>query len=148
MNIVQFNLFLSQILTVLSGLGLILEGYIGGTNSLVQTGLNRKDRSFAVFDSQNQKTRTAGLVFSSLSLVWFQSFCSLETGLSNTSDTSDYKIYMDRSGHNRKAGASAVLYRKGELQALRSLTYHLGDLTRHTINDVELVSTLLAAWLA
>ena len=67
--------------------------------------------------------------------------------LIEASDTSDYKIYMDGSGHNRKAGTSAVLYKKGEPQALRSLTYHLGDLTRHTIKDVESVGTLLAPWL-
>jgi hypothetical protein len=78
-------------LTVLSDSGLILEGRIRGTNSLVQTGLNRKDRSmktglFAVFDSQKSKDRTAGPVFSSLGPVWLRSFCSLETGLTNTID--------------------------------------------------------------
>ena len=40
---------------------------------------------FAVFDSQKLKGQTAGLVFSSLGLVWLRSFCSLETGLTNTS---------------------------------------------------------------
>ena len=76
-------------MTVLSDSGLILEGRIRGTNSPVQTGLNRKDRSmktglFAVFDSQKSKDRTAGPVFSSLGPVWLRSFCSLETGLTNT----------------------------------------------------------------
>ena len=77
-------------MTVLSDSGLILEGRIRGTNSPVQTGLNRKDRSmktglFAVFDSQKSKDWTAGPVFSSLGPVWLRSFCSLETGLTNTS---------------------------------------------------------------
>jgi ribonuclease HI len=67
--------------------------------------------------------------------------------LTEANDTSDYKIFTDGSGQNGKAGASAVLYRNGEPQALRSLTYHLGDLTRYTINDAESVGALLAAWL-
>ena len=76
-------------MTVLSDLGLILEVRVRVTNSPVQTGLNRKDRSmetglFAVFDSQKSKNRTAGPVFSSLSPVWLRSFCGLETGLTNT----------------------------------------------------------------
>jgi len=83
-------------LTILSDLGLILEGQIGGTNSLVQTGLNHKDQSmktglFAVFDSQKSKDWTAGLVFSSLGPVWLQSFCSLETGLPNTKNEKGFK---------------------------------------------------------
>ena len=78
-------------MTILGDIGLILEGQIGGTNSPVQTGLNRKDRSmktglFAVFDSQKSKDQTAGPVFSSLGPVWLQSFCGLETGLPNTND--------------------------------------------------------------
>ena len=76
-------------MTILIGLGLILQGHIGGTNSPVQTGLNRKDRSiktgcFSVFYSQKSKDRTAGPVFSSLGPVWLRSFCGLETGLPNT----------------------------------------------------------------
>ena len=39
---------------------------------------------FAVFDSQKSKDWTAGPVFSSLGPVWLRSFCSLETGLTNT----------------------------------------------------------------
>ena len=45
---------------------------------------NQKTGLFAVFDSQKSKDRTAGPVFSSLGPVWLQSFCSLETGLTNT----------------------------------------------------------------
>ena len=40
---------------------------------------------FAVFDSQKSKDQTAGPVFSSLGPVWLQSFCGLETRLTNTS---------------------------------------------------------------
>ena len=47
---------------------------------------------FAVFDSQKSKDQTAGPVFSSLGPVWLQSFCSLETGLPNTSTGSVMKL--------------------------------------------------------
>jgi ribonuclease HI len=67
--------------------------------------------------------------------------------LTEANDSSDYKIYTDGSGHSGEAGASAVIYRKGEPRALRSLTHHLGDLSKHTINDAESVGALLAAWL-
>lgn len=60
---------------------------------------------------------------------------------------SNYRIYTDGSGHNEKAGALAIIFKKGNPQALKSLTYHLGDLKRHTINDAKMVSTLLASWL-
>ena len=43
-----------------------------------------KTSLFAVFDSQKSKGWTAGLVFSSLGPVWLQSFCGLETRLTNT----------------------------------------------------------------
>jgi hypothetical protein len=86
-NIVQFNLFLSQNLTVLGGLGLILEGYIRGTKSLVQTGLNHKDQSLC---SLFQSSVLSSLVFSSLFRSWsspvsvfFQSW-TLGTGLPRT----------------------------------------------------------------
>jgi ribonuclease HI len=65
----------------------------------------------------------------------------------DSNDTSDYKIYTDGSGHNGKVGASAVLYKKGEPQVIRSLSFHLGNLTQHTVNDAETVGALLAAWL-
>ena len=49
--------------------------------------------------------------------------------------------------HNGKVGTSAILFRKGECQAIKSLTYHLGDLTRHSIIEAEITGMLLAAWL-
>jgi len=70
-----------------------------------------------------------------------------DSKLIEANDTSDFKIYTDGSGHNGKAGASAVLFKKGEPQAVRSLTYHLGDLTRHAIIEAEIIGVLLAAWL-
>jgi ribonuclease HI len=70
-----------------------------------------------------------------------------ESILVESGDTSDYRIYTDGSGYEGKTGASAVLYKKGEPHASRSLSFHLGDITRHTVKDAETVSALLAAWL-
>ena len=67
--------------------------------------------------------------------------------LTEANDSPDFKIYTDSSGHNGKVGASAVLFRKGECQAIKSLTYHLGDLTRHSIIEAKITGVLLAAWL-
>jgi len=67
--------------------------------------------------------------------------------LAESHDTSDYKIYTDSSGHNGKAGASAVLFKTGNSQVLKSLMYHLGDLRRYTVKDAEMVGALLASWL-
>ena len=62
-------------------------------------------------------------------------------------DTPDFKIFMDGSGYNGRTGAAAILFKKGTPHAIRSLTYHLGDLAEHSILEAELVGVLLAAWL-
>jgi ribonuclease HI len=64
-----------------------------------------------------------------------------------TKDKADYKIYTDGSEHNGRVGASATILRKGTPRAERSLTYHLGNSSKYTIADAELVGALLGIWL-
>ena len=59
-------------------------------------------------------------------------------------DEADYKIYTDGSIHDRRVGASAIIFCKGTSRAERSLTYHLGNSSKYTIADVELVGALLS----
>lgn len=53
----------------------------------------------------------------------------------------DVQVYSDGSGIDHRVGVSAVLYRQGGLK--RSLRYHLGSATHHTVYEVELVGALL-----
>lgn len=66
---------------------------------------------------------------------------------SEKADTSLYRIYTDGSGYEGKAGASAVLYKRGTELPIRSLQYHLGPLTQHTTYEAEAVGAILAAWI-
>ena len=50
--------------------------------------------------------------------------------LAVTDNTSDYTVYTDGSGLNRKASMSAVLYKRGEPHMFKSLNFHLGNLSR------------------
>jgi ribonuclease HI len=70
-----------------------------------------------------------------------------ESVTAEENDTPDFKIFTDGSGYNGRTGAAAILFKKGTPQAIRSLTYHLGDLAEHSILEAELVGILLAAWL-
>jgi len=52
------------------------------------------------------------------------------------------KIFTDGSGHNGHAGSAAILLQTtGRFKALR---FHLGELTKHTVYESELVGLLLA----
>jgi ribonuclease HI len=51
------------------------------------------------------------------------------------------KIYTDRSSHNGKVGAAAILTRVGE--PTQTLHYHLGPSTHHTVHEAELIGILL-----
>lgn len=55
----------------------------------------------------------------------------------------EIRVYSDGSGIDGGIGASAVLYRKGKQQ--RSLRFHLGSNTKHTVYEGELVGMILAA---
>ena len=70
-----------------------------------------------------------------------------ESVTAEENDTPDFKIFTDGSGYNRRTGAVAILFKKGTPHAIRSLTYHLGDLAEHSILEAELVRILLATWL-
>ena len=62
-------------------------------------------------------------------------------------DEADYKIYTDGSEHDGRVGASAIIFRKGIPRAEKSLTFHLGNSSRYTVTDAELVGALLGIWL-
>ena len=57
-----------------------------------------------------------------------------------------YRLYTDGSDCDGGVGASAVLYRPG-VPELTVLRYHLGDSTRHSVYEAELVGLLLATHL-
>ena len=59
-------------------------------------------------------------------------------------DKADLKIFTDGSG---KAGASMVLFQKDNPNAIKSLTYHIGELLKHMIEEVELIGALMGIWL-
>ena len=52
------------------------------------------------------------------------------------------KIYSDGSAHNGKVGAAATLTRAE--QQPRTLHYHLGPESEHTVHEAELIGTILA----
>ena len=54
----------------------------------------------------------------------------------------EVRIYSDGSAHDGKVGASAVLIRAD--QPNKSLHFHLGPETVHTVHEAELIGTLLA----
>lgn len=62
-------------------------------------------------------------------------------------DTLELSIYTDGSGYKGKIGAAAVMYRKGTIEPIRILHYHLGSKDRHTTFEGEAVGSLLAAWM-
>jgi hypothetical protein len=56
-------------------------------------------------------------------------------------------VFVDGSGQDGGAGASAVLYRRGRENPGRILCYHLGSLDLHTNYKAEAVGLLMAMWL-
>jgi ribonuclease HI len=66
---------------------------------------------------------------------------------SEQADQAELKIYVDRSGQDRNAGAAAVMYRKGRENLERTLRYHLGSLEKHTNYEAEAVGLLIAFWM-
>lgn len=51
------------------------------------------------------------------------------------------RVYTDGSDHDGGVGAAAILYRHGIRRVLR---FHLGDSTKHTVYEAELVGIILA----
>ena len=62
-------------------------------------------------------------------------------------DEADYRIYSDGSGHNGKIGASAVIYKKGCHRPVGHRKARLGDKSRNTTFEGEVVGAILAVWL-
>ena len=62
-------------------------------------------------------------------------------------DEADLNIFTDGSGKDRQAGTSAVLFQKDNPNAIKSLTYHIGELLKHTIEEAELIGALMGIWL-
>jgi ribonuclease HI len=62
-------------------------------------------------------------------------------------DDAEIKVFVDSSGLDGQAGASAVLYRKGRENPEKILRYHLGTLDTHTNYEAEGVALLMAIWL-
>ena len=51
-------------------------------------------------------------------------------------------IYTDGSGHDKKIGAAAVMMKNGT--EVKTLQYHLGTETKHTVYEAEAVAAILA----
>jgi len=62
-------------------------------------------------------------------------------------DEADIRIYTDGSGYEGSIGATAVLYRKGVQEPMKTLCFHLGSLKKHTTYEGKAVGSLLAAWM-
>lgn len=59
----------------------------------------------------------------------------------DTQVTEHIKVYSDGSSHNGNVGAAAILCRAREPR--RTLHFHLGPSTHHTVHEAELISMLL-----
>jgi len=59
----------------------------------------------------------------------------------DTQSREEVKVYTDGSLHNGAVGAAATLIRRGKQP--RTLRYHLGPATQHTVYEAELVGLLL-----
>ena len=62
-------------------------------------------------------------------------------------DKVDLKIFTDGSGKDGWAGTSTVLFQKDNPNAIKSLTYHIGELLKHMIEEAELIGALMGIWL-
>ncbi|KAL1751443.1 hypothetical protein FB107DRAFT_221983, partial [Schizophyllum commune] len=66
-----------------------------------------------------------------------------EAKRADQNDRALLKVYTDGSGYEGKAGAAAVLYRRGSPE-VKVLRYQLGPLSRYGTYEAELVGKLLA----
>ncbi|KAL1746881.1 hypothetical protein HDZ31DRAFT_61821 [Schizophyllum fasciatum] len=66
--------------------------------------------------------------------------------MADETDRALLRVYSDGSGYNGKAGASAVLFRRGR-SGMKALRYQLGSLSRYGTYEAELVGKLLAVHL-
>ena len=64
-----------------------------------------------------------------------------------STDTADFKIFSDGSGHDNGIGSAAILYTKGQSRPLRSIQAFLGTSDNHNTYEAEVVGAILALWL-
>ena len=64
------------------------------------------------------------------------------TAINNAHQISGTAIFTDGSGYDKKIGAAAVMMKNGK--ALKTLRYHLGADTEHTVHEAESVAVTLA----
>ena len=64
------------------------------------------------------------------------------TAINNAHQISGTAIFTDGSGYDKKIGAAAVMMKDGK--ALKTLRYHLGADTEHTVHEAESVAVTLA----
>jgi ribonuclease HI len=62
-------------------------------------------------------------------------------------DSADFKIFSDGSGHDNGIGAAAVLYVKGRTPPIRSLRAYLGSTDKHNTYEAEVAGAVLALWI-
>ena len=64
------------------------------------------------------------------------------TAINNAHQISGTAIFTDGSGYDKKIGAAAVMMKDGK--TLKTLRYHLGADTEHTVHEAESVAVTLA----
>ncbi|TFK38887.1 hypothetical protein BDQ12DRAFT_722746 [Crucibulum laeve] len=62
-------------------------------------------------------------------------------------NTSDLRIYTDRSGYEGNTGAAAVMYSAHQCNPIATLCYHMGPITNYTNVDAKGIGAMLALWL-
>jgi len=65
-----------------------------------------------------------------------------DTAIANANNITGTAIYTDGSGYKKQIGAAAVLVKNGIVK--KSLRYHLGAFTEHTVYEAEAVAVALA----
>jgi ribonuclease HI len=64
-----------------------------------------------------------------------------------TTDSADFKIFSDGSGHGNGIGSAAILYVKDRARPVRSLRAFLGTSDKHNTYEAEVVGVILALWI-
>jgi ribonuclease HI len=66
---------------------------------------------------------------------------------SESTDSADFKIFSDGSGHDDGIGSAALIYEKNRSRPLRSLQYYLGTPDKHNTYEAEAAGAILALWI-
>jgi ribonuclease HI len=67
--------------------------------------------------------------------------------LHENNDNADYKAFSDGSGQDNDIGASAILYKKGQVRPVGSLRAFLGPKTKRNTFEAEIIGAILATWI-